>query len=200
MSPALVGIGAVLASSPGLPLAASTIGQTAVEQGRYVDPKFPAETTGSVPTTSQVTKDQVIPRNKPEDTNSNEEDSDIEQSETEEDVEAYGRALFAAREAAAKADSSIRGTLKPPPSPTLGRRNTVSSLRKLVADKIEPRPSHRRTISNRPTASSPSLPNLYLPAIPLVRPAHVAPYQSRLLRSHYLHSEVQFLQTLSAIS
>ncbi|CCA66930.1 related to PIK1-phosphatidylinositol 4-kinase [Serendipita indica DSM 11827] len=200
MLPALVGIGVVLASCPGLPIAANTVGQTAVEQGWYVDPKTPPEATGSMPTTTQAANVETPQKNMPPEASPSEGDSDSEQSESEEDVEAYGRALIAAREAAAKAESSASSTLNPPPSPTLSRRNTVGSLRKL--DKPEPRISHRRTASTRPTASSPSLPNLHLPAKPMLRPrpAQLAAYQSRLLRSHYLHSEVQFLQTLSAIS
>jgi phosphatidylinositol 4-kinase B len=199
VEPALVGLGTILASCPGLPILAQIVGEAAIEQGRYSDPRV--FTTG--PTRSEeaaipasVSKEDTPPRSDTASDASENELTDAELSEAEQDVEAYGRALIAARDAAVQ--SGLTPPIEPPPSPSLQRRNVVSSTEQ--SKRLRKPPSHRRTTGSRPHShsSSPSL--SHAPSIDTMSTRHSAAFQSRLLRSHYLHSEVQFLQTLSAIS
>jgi hypothetical protein len=190
VSSALVGIGTVYGGAPGLPLLTQIIGDTAVEQGRYVDPKA----THKGPVVSEdsfasppLAEKEVVPRQGDFSEVSEEDDSDI--WEIEQDVEAYGRALIEAREASKRSGLT---EMIVPPSPTLARRKTTSSLR---GNDEKHKARHRRAESSRPNASTPVLLDTSSPTT-----LQSSVYQSRLLRSHYLHSEVQFLQTLSSIS
>lgn len=195
-SAALVGIGTVMAAAPGLPPLAYTIGDTAIEQGRYADPKVPGK--------GQIAPQEVLaspPSEKPP-TSQQDQLSDVSEVEEEEDiwdaeddVEAYGRALIKAQDSAKNPTlASLVVPLSPPP---LARRNTTSSLQP-NSDKARSR--HRRAVNSRPNSSTPTL--LDISTHGKLREVSHGDllYQSRLLRSHYLHSEVQFLQTLSSIS
>ncbi|KAG8805287.1 Phosphatidylinositol 4-kinase pik1alpha (PI4-kinase)(PtdIns-4-kinase), partial [Serendipita sp. 399] len=193
MHPALVGIGVVLASCPAMPSVSRVMGDVSIEQGRASDGysvSLPAAATlqASHPVTQKTYKSA---ENDLSDSSS-ENDAESKQSEVEEDIEAYGLALIAARE---QSNHLPPASLSTPPSPGLTRRKTLSSLASPRVDKPPETSPHRRTTSNQISSTSPSLPNIHFPlksSSPL--------YQSCLLRSHYLHSEVQFLQTLSAIA
>jgi len=191
----LVGIGTVYGGAPGLPLLTQILGYTAVEQGRYVDLK----TTHKGPMVSEdsfasppLAEKEAVPKQDDISEVSEEDDSDI--LEAEQDVEAYGRALIEAREASKR--SGLTETIVPL-SPTLARRKTTSSLR---GNDEKHKARHRRAESSRPGASTPVLLDTSSPATLQSSGPQTAVYQSRLLRSNYLHSEIQFLQTLSSIS
>ena len=199
VQPALVGLGTILASCPGLPVLAQVVGDTAVEQGRYTDPRI--FTTGPIRSEDaglplSGSKEDMVPGPDAASEVSEDELTDLEQSDTEQDVEAYGRSLIAAR------DAAVQSGLTPliePPSPSISRRNTVGSPSPKHLGKPDRRSAHRRTSSSRPTPSPPSL--SHASSFDFTSTLNQsAAYQSRLLRSHYLHSQVQFLQTLSAIS
>ena len=200
IEPALVGSGTILASCPGIPILAQVVGETAVEQGRYADPK--GFTSGPIGTedaglSPPQSKGNTLLQPDPSSDASEGGTPDTELSEAEQDVEAYGRALIAARDAAM--NSGIPPLIEPP-SPSLIRRNTLGSTDPSSHQRNQHRPaSHRRASSSKPHSSSTSL-NHTPPIDTTLSSRQSLAYQSRLLRSHYLHSEVQFLQTLSAIS
>lgn len=200
VQPALVGLGTILASCPGLPMLAQVVGDAAVEQGRYADPRI--LNTGPMNSedagiSQNSFKDEAPSRLDAASELSDDELTDQEQSDAEQDVEAYGRSLIAARDAAVKSGLT---PLIEPPSPSVARRNTIGpSASPRHLDKPERPNTHRRSSSSRPTPSPPSL--SHRPSLDIMAfHSQTTEYQSRLLRSHYLHSEVQFLQTLSAIS
>ncbi|KAG8805289.1 Phosphatidylinositol 4-kinase pik1alpha (PI4-kinase)(PtdIns-4-kinase), partial [Serendipita sp. 399] len=176
-----------------MPSVSRVMGDVSIEQGRASDGysvSLPAAATlqASHPVTQTTYKST---ENDLSDSSS-ENDAESKQSEVEEDIEAYGLALIAARE---QSNHLPPASLSTPPSPGLTRRKTLSSLTSPRVDKPPETSPHRRNTSNQISSTSPSLPNIHFPlksSSPL--------YQSCLLRSHYLHSEVQFLQTLSAIA
>ncbi|KAG9055988.1 Phosphatidylinositol 4-kinase pik1alpha (PI4-kinase)(PtdIns-4-kinase) [Serendipita sp. 407] len=193
VSPAIVGIGTVLASCPALPAISHVIGEVAIEQGRGGDGHHLSLQTAETLQPARVVTQSIEKTQGDDDSDSfSEKDDESKQSEVEEDIEAYGLALIAARENSNQLSTT---TFTTPPSPSLTRRKTLSSLTTPRVDKSSQKASHRRVTSNQPNSTSPSLPNIHShlnSSSPL--------YQSCLLRSHYLHSEVQFLQTLSAIA
>ncbi|PVF98922.1 kinase-like protein [Serendipita vermifera] len=204
LGPALVGLGTVWASCPALPIVSEVIGDIAVEQGRYID--FKSVTSGpsaveeaTVPMQSTSEKENDTQTDDPWDGDSEDEIEESGEDEMGQDVEAYGRALIAARASVGKLGQSL---LIEPPSPSLVRRNTVNLTEneKDASQRKRRTPTHRRTATSRPTVSTSSLDNAEFRIDTSSQPLFSNAYQSRLLRSHYLHSEVQFLQTLSAIS
>jgi phosphatidylinositol 4-kinase B len=206
LGPALVGLGTIWASSPALPIVSEIIGDSAIEQGRYIDFKGltsgpPAIDEATVPM-EQLTsgKDGETQADDPWDGDSEDEIEGSGEDEMGQDVEAYGRALIAAR---ASIIGQGQALLLEPPSPSPVRRNTVSlsgSEKEDSSQRKRRTPTHRRTATSRPTVSTSSLDKTEFRIDTNPHPLFSNAYQSRLLRSHYLHSEVQFLQTLSAIS
>lgn len=196
---ALVGIGCVLAGAPGLPQVTSVVGSIAVDQGRRVDIQMPDQSTiatreEEAPPTSPWQPSQPIVSFENEDEDA-EEDGDQEW-----DVEAYGRALIASRQ---KKQSN---GLETPVVSKLSRRKTVDESGRPSSLTLPPVATARRSwdvlpspgvkASHTPSRSVPRVSTPLLSTTLLTDPI----LQSFTLRSHYLHSELQFIQALEAIS
>jgi hypothetical protein len=194
---ALVGIGCVLAGAPGLPQVTDMVGSIAVDQGRRVDPQTPDRSTIATreeETPSASSGKSPLPIVSIED----EDDDDEEGDDQEWDVEAYGRALIASRQKQPNGlEPSIIGTPR--------RRKTVDESERpsLMLPHIT---AARRSWDILP---SPELKANHTPSRSLSRVStsflsttlHPDPIlQSFTLRSHYFHSELQFIQALEAIS
>lgn len=198
-TPALVGIGCVLAGAPGLPQVTNIVGPIAVDQGRRVDAQIPDQSTiatrgDEAPSTSpgQLVPPVASVEDKNEDT--------VEEEDQEWDVEAYGRALIASRQKKQSNDVEIPVIGKPT------RRNTVDEDDRPSSLTLPPIGAARRSWDVLP---SPGLKASHTPTRSLSRVStpllsttvrQDPTLQSFTLRSHYLHSELQFIQALEAIS
>lgn len=196
IKPALVGLGAILASCLGVPILTDIVGSVAIDQGRYIDPKV--EANSPIDTNNTAVSNPIPLREQVKDSGDDSDTSDEAAStEREEDVEAYGRALIAARDAKQKQGNI---TLIAPLSPPLVRRNTMNSSSPASPIEKSPHTSRQRGLTTpRPMSSVPSLSNVATP-YGFSFPGQSPLFKSRLLRSHYLHSEIQFLQTLATIA
>ena len=195
---ALVGIGCVLAGAPGLPQMTDMVGSIAVDQGRRVDAQTPDQLTTATreeETPSALSGQPPLPIVSIEDEGEGAEEVD----DQEWDVEAYGRALIASRQK----QSNGMGT------PVIGmprRRNTVDESERPESLTLPHIPAARRSwdVLPSPALKANHKPSLSLSPVstPLLSTTiHLDPIlQSFTLRSHYLHSELQFIQALEAIS
>jgi len=195
---ALVGIGCVLAGAPGLPQVTDIVGSIAVDQGRRVDARTLDQSTFA--TREEETQSAASGQPPPPVVSIEDEDGDAEEGDDQEwDVEAYGRALIASRQK----QSDGLGT---PVIAMPRRRKTVDESERPSSLTPPPISAARRSWDLLP---SPGLmpshtPSRSLPRVPtplLLTTIHSDPIlQSSTLRSHYLHSELQFIQALEAIS
>lgn len=198
-SPALVGIGCVLAGAPGLPQVTNIVGSIAVDQGRRVDAQVPDQST-------IATRDDEAPSTSPGQlplpivSVEDEDEEAAEEEDQEWDVEAYGRALIASRQKKQSSDLETPVIGKPT------RRKTVDENDRPLSLTLPPTAAARRSWDALPSpvlkashTSSRSLSRVSTPF--LSTKLHQDPtLQSFTLRSHYLHSELQFIQALEAIS
>ena len=195
---ALVGIGCVLAGAPGVPQMTDMVGSIAVDQGRKVDTQTPDQSTivtREEETPSVSSGQSPLPIVSVED-----EDEGAEEGDDQEwDVEAYGRALIASRQ---KQPNGL-GT---PVIVTPRRRKTVDESERPLSLTLPHIAATRRSWDVLP---SPGLKASHTPSLSFSRVStsslsttlHLDPIlQSFTLRSHYLHSELQFIQALEAIS
>ena len=198
---ALVGIGCVVAGAPGLPQVTNTVGSVAVDQGRRVDTQIPDQstiTTREEETPSASSELPSLPLVSVEDGDGDDDDDDDYDQEW--DVEAYGRALIASRQ-----KKQSNGLEIPVINMPL-RRKTVDESERSSSLVLPPSAAARRSWDVLP---SPGLKPSHTPSRSLSRAStpllsntlHEDPIlQSFTLRSHYLHSELQFIQALEAIS
>lgn len=195
---ALVGLGCVLAGAPGLPQVTDMVGSIAVDQGRRVDAQTPDQATIATreeETPSASSGKPPIPIVSIED-----EDEDSEQGDDQEwDVEAYGRALIASRQKQSNdLETSIIGTPRRRKTVDEGERPSSLTLPHTAATRrswdVLPSPGLKASHTPSRSLSRVSTPLLSTTLHPDPIP------QSFTLRSHYLHSELQFIQALEAIS
>jgi len=188
---ALVGIGCVLAGAPGLPQVTDMVGSIAVDQGRRVDAQTPDQST-------IATREEETPSGKPllPIVSIEDEDEDNEEGDDQEwDVEAYGRALIASRQ---KQSNGL--------GPPIIGKETVDESERPSSLTLPHIAAARRSWDVLPSsglkashASSRSLPRVSMPLLSTTLQPDPT-LQSFTLRSHYLHSELQFIQALEAIS
>ena len=200
-APALVGVGCVLAGAPGLPQITNMVGSIAVDQGRRVDAQISDQST--IATREEETPPTSLGWPPPPVVSVEDEDEDDdaeEEGDQEWDVEAYGRALIASRQ------KKQPNGLETPVIGTPRRRKTVDESDRPLSLTLPPITAARRSWDVLP---SPGLKASHTPSRSLSRVStsllsttlHPDPVlQSFTLRSHYLHSELQFIQALEAIS
>jgi hypothetical protein len=198
-APALVGIGCVVAGAPGLPQVTNIMGSIAVDQGRRIDTQVPDRSPIAIreETPLASSPDQPSPPIvSVEDEDENAEDDDAQ----EWDVEAYGRALIASRQEKQPNGLEIPIIGIPP------RRKRVDESERSSSLTLPPFAASRRSWDVLPSpalrASHTPSRSLSRASVPLLSTTlHPDPVlQSFTLRSHYLHSELQFIQALEAIS
>ena len=174
------------------------VGSIAVDQGRRVDTQTPDQSmiaTREEETPSAPSGQPPLPIVPIED-----EDEGAEEGDDQEwDVEAYGRALIASRQK----QSNGLGT---PVIGTQRRRKSVDESERPLSLTLPHIAAARRSWDVLP---SPGLKSSHTPSLSFSRVStsslsttlHLDPIlQSFTLRSHYLHSELQFIQALEAIS
>jgi len=211
LGPAIVGMGSVLAGSPGMPCLASISGKWAIDQGRkhIGDDRRPAgpgedddalSPAASTLKISDVNPDQANPStdNLREDSvGDDDDDSPIPVSDPHLPSPA--------------ARMSFSGPMSHQ-EPTHTRTSSAGPSQ--TTPSLVPTVKIKRTIwtsdpfgqLEHPTPSStPSIPTRNLPARSMTAPEPIlhkydASYQSLLLRSHYCKAEIKFLQTLESIS
>ena len=198
-APALVGIGCVLAGAPGLPQVTNIVGPIAVDQGRRVDAQIPDQSTiATREDEGPSTPFEKLPLPVVSVEDENEDASEEEDQEW--DVEAYGRALIESRQKKQSNDLETPVIGKPT------RRKTVDENDRLSSLTLPPIAAARRSWDALPSLglkanhiATCSLSRISTPLLPTT--IHQDPtLQSFTLRSHYLHSELQFIQALEAIS
>jgi phosphatidylinositol 4-kinase B len=209
IAPAIVGIAAVLAGTPGMPQSSMTIGLVAIEQGRVTDDfreSRPFHATDDADYVAHIPGPSISP---PANQSPESDGGDDEaQSSEEEDVDTFGRTSTMAKlilppdlkpEKMSLQDGPLRRTF------SLSRKTAVAAMTSPAL--VRKRTS--RTMGNLQSPPSQSTPSLSL-GTSITQPhqnvvdailQHLDPVtQSQLLQSHYCRSEVQFLLTLESIS
>ncbi|KAF9520910.1 hypothetical protein BS47DRAFT_1370329 [Hydnum rufescens UP504] len=209
VAPAIVGIAAVLAGTPGMPQLSMTTGLVAIEQGRVTDDvreSRPFHATADADYVAHILSPSISPpaNLSPE----SDGDDDEVQSSEEEDVDTFGRMSTMAKlilppdlkpEKMSLQGGSLRRTFSLSRKTAVGAMTSPALVRKRTS----------RTMGHLQPPPSQSTPSLSL------RTSIVQPHQnvvdailqhldsvtqSQLLQSHYCRSEVQFLLALESIS
>jgi hypothetical protein len=225
LSPALVGIGSIVASVPGMPSLASITGSWAIEQGRMGDgksrlgPHSPHEEEYDAPMPAAAVDSPFGGDN------IQDEPLDDSNDEMEElDVETFGRSsmskmvtvgdIAGPRTPFRRSEASLHDISKQSGNPTNSprRRPGPSQTSPSLSDAASPlqirssseRPRHSSSLSHvslfpgHSASHTHSIPSTHSPDLLLQKYDTFS--QSQLLRSHYLRSEVKFMLHLESIA
>lgn len=204
--PTLVGIGVVLAATPGMPPLAEITGQIAIEQGR-------ADDDGRELRSLQMIETDIAPDVVPqaiESAGGDDDDADVDEVDSPQ-VEENGEGSPALLGQADNQNANEQG-------PQLGRRRTIAAAQTVPALPLHLRSIRRSRASEDPlgqldaelTSAAPHQSSPSLPGRTPLRSAssNISDHllekydllaQTQLLRGHYCHSEIQFILDLENI-